>query len=385
MGDADRWRAAAGAARRAGPGVRRRRGWWTDASLGSMVAEGLAGLGPTQFHVWSKVHPWDGTFADVDAVARSLATSLAAQGVGPGSVVVLQLPNWMEAGVAFFAATYLGAVVVPVVHFYGPKEVGYILTCHRAGGRGHPRPLWHTDHLAMYDELLAAHPGHALAGGRRCIHRAPASGGRTRHDLRPRTGHARRRTVDPDSPALIAFTSGTTRDPKGVVHSHHTIAVETRQLADMFARWWATPAHRGARRHFIGMVGAFLVPLLRRERRSTRRRVERRRGAAASCTRRASGSSAAPPSSSPACSTTPTSPTSTWRSCPTQGSAGPPSRRRWPSGSTRSASPFRSYGSTEHPSITGSPPTAPREKRLYHRRLCECRAWSCASTTTGRS
>jgi len=72
-------------------------GWWTDATLGTMVADGLADLGHTEFHVRSKVHPWDGTFSDVDRAARSLATSLKARGVGPGSVVVLQLPNWVEA------------------------------------------------------------------------------------------------------------------------------------------------------------------------------------------------------------------------------------------------------------------------------------------------
>ena len=32
------------------------------------------------------------------------------------------------------------------------------------------------------------------------------------------------------APALIAFTSGTTRDPKGVVHSHQTLGCEIRQL-----------------------------------------------------------------------------------------------------------------------------------------------------------
>ena len=42
-------------------------------------------------------------------------------------MVVLQLPNWVEAGIAFWAAAYLGAVVVPIVHFYGAKEVDYIL------------------------------------------------------------------------------------------------------------------------------------------------------------------------------------------------------------------------------------------------------------------
>src|SRR5262245_18630260 len=38
-------------------------GWWTDDTLGSMVADGLGRLGPTPFRVRSQVHPWDGTFA----------------------------------------------------------------------------------------------------------------------------------------------------------------------------------------------------------------------------------------------------------------------------------------------------------------------------------
>src|SRR5215211_4130736 len=125
MVGADRWR------RRPLPEALRRRyvdeGWWDDRSLGATVAAGLAELGDQGFRVHSEVRPWQGTFADVDRAARSLAAHLRAGGVGPGSVVVLQLPNWVEAGIAFWAAAYLGAVVVPVVHFYGPKEVGYIL------------------------------------------------------------------------------------------------------------------------------------------------------------------------------------------------------------------------------------------------------------------
>src|SRR5688572_15934412 len=102
-------------------------GWWTDQSLGDIVANGLDTMGTVRFRVHSAVRPWDGTFADVDAAARRLAGALRARGVGAGDVVVIQLPNWVEAGITFWASAYLGAVVVPIVHFYGPKEVGYIL------------------------------------------------------------------------------------------------------------------------------------------------------------------------------------------------------------------------------------------------------------------
>ena len=37
------------------------------------------------------------------------------------------MPNWLEAAATFWAVAFLGAVPVPIVHFYGPKEVGFIL------------------------------------------------------------------------------------------------------------------------------------------------------------------------------------------------------------------------------------------------------------------
>ena len=117
--------------RRAVPADRARRyrdeGWWTDQTLGEMVDAGLGRIGDVPFRVRSAVRPWQGTFADVDRSARALAGALAADGVGPGDVVLFQLPNWLEAGITFWAAAYLGAVVVPVVHFYGAKEIEYIV------------------------------------------------------------------------------------------------------------------------------------------------------------------------------------------------------------------------------------------------------------------
>jgi non-ribosomal peptide synthetase component E (peptide arylation enzyme) len=98
-------------------------GWWDDATLGETVAAGLSTMGDEEFNVHSQVRPWRGTFADVDRQARALAMSLRDRGVGAGDVIVFQMPNWVEAGITFWAAAYLGAVVVPIVHFYGAKEV----------------------------------------------------------------------------------------------------------------------------------------------------------------------------------------------------------------------------------------------------------------------
>jgi acyl-CoA synthetase (AMP-forming)/AMP-acid ligase II len=241
-------------------------GWWTDASLGSMVASGLQAMRGDRFQVHSAVHPWSGTFADVDRAARALATSLQARGVGRGDVVVCHLPNWAEAGITFWAAAYLGAVIVPVVHFYGAKELDYILRVTEPSVVISADRFGHADHLALYDEVFARD---GRSGGPLWLVARSTSNGslpsKAREfssllDAEPLAAPA---LVDPDAPAIIAFTSGTTRDPKGVIHSHRTIGFETRQL-DYFFPSGGPPQITGAPvGHFIGMVNAFLVPLLR--------------------------------------------------------------------------------------------------------------------------
>lgn len=102
-------------------------GWRTPDTLGDMLVRGLAANPDAEFRVHSTVRPWSGTYGDVENVARRLAAGLRARKVGPGDVVAFQLPNWMEAAAVFWATAILGATVVPVVHIYGRKELGYIL------------------------------------------------------------------------------------------------------------------------------------------------------------------------------------------------------------------------------------------------------------------
>ncbi len=191
------------------------RGDWTDATLGMMAAAALGANPGATFAVRSDVRPWQGTFADVDRAARRFATSLRALGVGPGDVVAFQLPNWVEAAITFWGAMYVGAVVVPIVHFYRTE-----------GSRLHPRGdpsrrrrhcrtvrrlglrrvlLWTVAARGDWSWLVVGETDANRLPGRR--RRSPSS-----LDAEPL---GQPLTVDPDGPALVAFTSGTTRDPQG--------------------------------------------------------------------------------------------------------------------------------------------------------------------------
>src|ERR1700744_1336196 len=98
----------------------------TRETLGQVLAGGLHAAPNARFRAYSAVRPWSGTFREVAQVARRLAAGLRARGVGAGDVVAFQLPNWMEAAATFWASAFLGAALVPIVHFYGRKELAQI-------------------------------------------------------------------------------------------------------------------------------------------------------------------------------------------------------------------------------------------------------------------
>ena len=221
-------------------------GWWTSDTLGSLLGRALEEAPATTFRVHSTVRPYSGTFSDVEDVARRLAAGLHARGVGPGDVVAFQLPNWMEAAATFWASAILGAVVVPIVHFYGRKEVGYILTA------AEPKVFITTEEfgrMQYHADLCVGIPIVGLVG-------------RDFDELLAEEPMSGTVDTDPSNPALIAFTSGTTRDPKGVVHSHQTLGCEIRQLNAGHPRHAAGQVTALPVGHFIGMLGGLLCPVL---------------------------------------------------------------------------------------------------------------------------
>ena len=141
---------------------------------------------------------------------------LARLGLGPGDVVAFQLPNWVEAAITFYACAMLGVTLVPIVHFYGPKEVGFILRQSRARALIMVARIGQRDYLADLGTVRDGLPDleHVIVvGGTEADGRA--GGDLSFEDLRRAEKIDGPVAVDPDGPALIAYTSGTTADPEG--------------------------------------------------------------------------------------------------------------------------------------------------------------------------
>ena len=233
-------------------------GLWVDETIGELLDRGLAAHADEPFVVHSATRPAATTLGEVRQRARRLAGTLRAAGIGPGDAVAFQLPNCVEAAVTFYGVALTGAAIVPIVHFYGTKEVAYILRRTPVRAFVTIDGFGRTDFLAGLDTLAAE-----LAGADLVAVAGADPGGHTPFaELEAGEPIAGPVPADPAGPALVAYTSGTTADPKGVVHSHRTLGAEVRQMVgetDPDAPPNLVGAPVG---HAIGMLGALLAPIV---------------------------------------------------------------------------------------------------------------------------
>ena len=238
-------------------------GAWDDRSLGQFLSDALLEDPTRRFRIWSPTHPYLGTVGEVYDESLRVAAGLRALGLGPGDVVAFQLPNWVEAAITFYACAMLGVTLVPIVHFYGPKEVGFILRQSRARALIMVARIGQRDYLADLGTVRDGLPDleHVIVvGGTEADGRA--AGDLSFEDLRGAEKIDGPVAVDPDGPALIAYTSGTTADPKGVVHTHRTLGCEVRQLSGHQALRDRPNLVGAPVGHAIGMLGGLLCPLV---------------------------------------------------------------------------------------------------------------------------
>ena len=207
------------------------RGFWRGDTIYGLVRD-HAGKTPDKAAVREKFRTV--TYGELVDAADRLADALAGKGLGAGERVAVWLPSRIETAAALLACSRNGYVCCPSLH------------------RDH-----RTDDIAELLErtgaaALIAEAGYGAGGAAEDIFRAasgieslkyvlkldPRAGTGTNEDIFPSIGPARMSLeipgeirTDPDTIVYLAFTSGTTGRPKGVMHSDNTLLANARGLA----------------------------------------------------------------------------------------------------------------------------------------------------------
>jgi cyclohexanecarboxylate-CoA ligase len=219
----------------------RRRGWWRDETflddLRRQARErphklAVAGRRVTQ----GRTDTLD--YTELFQMTERFAGALVELGVQPGDFVAVQLPNRWEMAPLLFACIRVGAVICPISPICNEEELRHRLELTEA------RvcitvPEWDGTPLAeivtgLRSELATLE--HVLVVGGH----AP-DGARDFHDHFVGTVWEEEHTADldgrelkPDDPFVVLFTSGTTGESKGVLHSQNTIHSAVRGYVDAF-------------------------------------------------------------------------------------------------------------------------------------------------------
>ncbi len=173
------------------------------------------------------------SFTELNELSNRLANGLRGIGVEAGDRVTLYAPNSWEWVVSYHAIHKLGAVANPINVMLTPEEVGFVVK--DCGAKAL---------IASREKgvpVLALRGDDGQGGTLREVvlfgSGAPPTGARAFDELLA-AGSADMQVarVPPDSLSTICYTSGTTGHPKGAMHSHRNVIVNTAMTAVMHVR-----------------------------------------------------------------------------------------------------------------------------------------------------
>ena len=193
-------------------------GLWAGKTIGESALEQADRHPDTVVFLGDPAQP---TYAKLASDAEALAVSLVDLGLVPGDVVSFQTPNWHEAAVINLAAAMAGFVINPIVIIYRDAEVRQMLLDSGAKAFFYSETFRGYDYSAMIERVRVDLPA--------LVHIVPVRGisGTPGFEAFVAAGRGRRLNVprvDPRSVKMVLYTSGTTGRPKGVLHSHETLA-----------------------------------------------------------------------------------------------------------------------------------------------------------------
>ncbi len=177
------------------------------------------------------------TYAELAKRVDQVAQGLKDLGVNRGDVVSVQLPNVLEFPVALYAIYKLGAVFNGLTSIFRDREVEFILRKTESKVFVAPALFRRYDYLQMAQRLLPGlpHLQHIVAVGLEAT--GSFQSNVIAFDQLGSDGAGIDPRGEPLDLAQLAFTSGTTGEPKGVMHNHRTL----RRTALRFIKHVAPP------------------------------------------------------------------------------------------------------------------------------------------------
>ncbi|MFI6182268.1 AMP-binding protein [Nonomuraea sp. NPDC051191] len=204
------------------------------------------------------------TYAEVGRMTDRIAHGLVRLGVRPGDFIAIQLPNRRETLPLALACMKIGARIAPQMPIYRHRELDFMIRLTEA------KLFVTTSHIGHVD---TAETGMTLAREIPSLEHVIVVGGGGPPGsldfdellLTPEPGDPadiEGRELGPDDPFLILFTSGTTGEPKGALHSQNTLYADIKGYGEAFGLDESLVIMTAqTSMHYVGLVMAYLTAL----------------------------------------------------------------------------------------------------------------------------